>query len=111
MSGITYLASPYTHELASVRQQRFEQAVDAAAMLMREGRVVFCPIAHSHDIGKVLGESTSFEFWMSQDIPILRMCDEVMVLCLDGWENSRGVQREMAIAQAVGIPVTYMDPV
>jgi hypothetical protein len=37
----------------------------------------------------------------------LRRCDEVVVLMLDGWERSEGVQAEIRIAEALGKPVRY----
>ena len=110
MEGITYLASPYSHPDPEVRQDRFERAVVAAGKLMRRGRTVFCPIAHSHDIGIYLGEESSFEFWMRQDLPILRHCAELVVLMLPGWRDSRGVRREIDTAYAIGIPVSNVLP-
>jgi hypothetical protein len=33
----------------------------------------------------------------------------VVVLMLDGWEQSRGVQAEIAIARELGKPVSFID--
>ena len=43
-----YLASPYSHPDPSVREQRFQNACRIAAELMRSGRIVYSPVAHSH---------------------------------------------------------------
>ena len=45
-----YLASPYTHHDPEVRLERYRAVCRAAAGLIRQGRVVFSPIAHSHAI-------------------------------------------------------------
>ena len=45
-----YLASPYSHPDAVVREQRFRDVCLAAARLIRAGQIVFSPIAHSHPI-------------------------------------------------------------
>ena len=45
-----YLASPYTHCDHAVRLERYRAVCRAAAGLIRRGRVVFSPIAHSHAI-------------------------------------------------------------
>ncbi|MCP4786571.1 MAG: DUF1937 family protein [Fuerstiella sp.] len=37
-------------------------------------------------------------------------CDEVVVLTLDGWRNSEGVQAEVRIAAELGKPVRYLEP-
>ncbi len=45
-----YLASPYSHDDPAVRQERFDAACRAAAELVRQGKTVFRPVAHSHAI-------------------------------------------------------------
>ncbi len=47
-----YLASPYSHPDAVVREYRFRAACQAAASVMRSGQHVFSPIAHSHAIAE-----------------------------------------------------------
>ncbi|MCP4786572.1 MAG: DUF1937 family protein [Fuerstiella sp.] len=45
-----YLASPYSHSDANIREKRFRDVCRTAARLMRNGDVVFSPIAHGHPI-------------------------------------------------------------
>lgn len=104
-----YLASPYSHPDAAVRQRRFQAACRAAAELIRRGHVVFSPIAHSHAIAQH-GLPVDWGFWEEQDRRLLAACDELWVLMLDGWEDSRGVQAEVAIARKLGKPVGYLAP-
>ena len=40
----------------------------------------------------------------------LERSDEAVVLVLDGWQESRGVQAEIRIARELGKPVRYLDP-
>lgn len=115
---LTYLASPYSpvavnhpQMQAQVREDRYWAACRAAAKLMREGRVVFCPIAHSHPIDLHFQAPESGDFWQRQDAPYLEAATELVVLRLPGWEASRGIAHEIARAEERGIPVTYMDPV
>lgn len=102
-----YLASPYTHPDSEVRRQRFEAACRAAAELIRMGKTVFSPIAHSHAIC-LYGLPLDWRFWERHDRRYLEMCDEVVVLMLDGWRESAGVQAEIEIAQSLGKPVSYL---
>ncbi len=111
MSGYIYLASPYTHPDADVKEQRYMAAVKAAAKLMSEGRCVFAPIPHSHEIDKTFVTPMPLSFWQMQDMAILRHAEELVVLALPGWEESSGVQWEIDVAMSLGIPVTYMEPV
>jgi hypothetical protein len=102
-----YLASPYSHPDTDVRQQRFEAACRAAAELIRHGKTVFSPIAHSHAICRY-GLPLDWRFWQRHDRRYLEVCDEVVVLLLDGWQESVGVKAEIAIARELGKPVSFI---
>ena len=104
-----YLASPYTHADPLVRQRRFESACRAAAELIRQGRIIFSPIAHSHAIC-AFGVPLDWRFWERHDLKYLAACDEMVVLMLDGWQQSVGVQAEIAAARALGKPVSFLEP-
>jgi nucleoside 2-deoxyribosyltransferase len=102
-----YLASPYTHIDPAVRQRRFESACRAAAALICRGQTVFSPIAHSHVICS-FGVPLDWRFWARHDRRYLEVCDEMVVLMLDGWRESIGVQAEIAIARELGKPVSFL---
>ena len=103
-----YLASPYMHSDPAVRQERFEVACRAAAELIRQGKTVFSPIAHSHAICQ-LGLPLDWAFWERHDMEFLQRCDEIVVLKLDGWKESVGVQAEIGAARRLEKPVTFLD--
>jgi len=108
--GYIYLASPYTHPEKEVRRLRFDIACAAAAHLMRSGRVVFSPIAHSHPIHFHGLDGMDHGFWMRQDGPLLDAADSVVVLMLPGWDTSAGVAWEIDRAIEAGKPVEYLRP-
>lgn len=110
MQKVIYLASPYTHPESAVLEARCRAAQQAAAQLMQEGVAVFSPIAHSHGVADFMPETMRLdgEFWLGQDLPLLARCDELHVLCLPGWEASKGVQAEIAFARERDIPVTFI---
>lgn len=103
-----YLASPYSHPDKVIRERRFHQVCRAAADLIRSGEVVFSPIAHSHVIA-AHGLPSNWQFWERLDWKQLAWCKEVVVLMLDGWRESEGVQREIRIATGLRKPVRYLD--
>lgn len=110
MNTLIYLASPYTQKDHDIRQQRFEDAVRAAAWLMKStGKPVFCPIAHSHYIDIEFGAPENGEFWKAQDAPYLEAASELVVLQINGWDQSAGVNHEFERAQERGIPITFMS--
>jgi nucleoside 2-deoxyribosyltransferase len=104
-----YLASPYSHSDATIREQRFREACLAAAELIRNGEVVFSPIAHSHPIA-AYGLPSDWWFWERHDLQHLTRCDEIVVLTLDGWRESEGVHAEIRISKELGKQVRYLEP-
>lgn len=107
---LIYLASPYSHKDPAVMEHRYEVACQAAGNLMKRGAAVFAPIAHSHHIGQLLGEATNHEFWLRQDMAVLRHCTEMFVLMIPGWQESRGVREEIDFCTAHKIPISYVFP-
>lgn len=104
-----YLACPYSHPDAAVRLSRFQAANIAAARLMRAGEIVFSPISHSHPMVEH-GLPGDWEFWERFDRIMLRACCEMVVLAVDGWEESRGVAAEIRLADEMDIPIRMWDP-
>lgn len=102
-----YLASPYSHPDPIVREARFDAVCKKTAEYLMAGKPCFSPIAHSHPLVKHLPEALcmDFEFWMKEDLAILKDAAELHILMLDGWQSSRGVARETEYADSVGIPV------
>lgn len=111
MSGLIYLASPYSHPDAEMREDRFRRVCVATAALMREGVHVYSPIAASHPLATIAELPTDFAFWQSYDEAMISRCSEVWVLTLPGWSESVGVREEIAIARRHGIPVRYAEEV
>jgi len=106
---VIYLASPYSDVNPEVRQQRFEAACKAAARLMNGGRIVFCPVAHSHGIAELGFATRDWEFWRVQSLAMLRLATELMVLKLPGWDVSVGINAELMHAKTMGMPIRYME--
>ena len=99
-----YLASPYSHPDSTIREQLFA-ACRAAAELMRAGHIVFSPVAQCHPIAQH-GLPTDWSYWERVDRRFLEVCDEVVVLMLDGWRESVGV-REIESAGELGKDERY----
>lgn len=102
---LIYLAIPYT----GTEAYSYEVANKVAGELMKRGYVVFSPISHSHTIAQMCKMPTDWEFWECQDRAFIRRCDEVCVVCLDGWGKSRGVTAEIKFANDIGKRVRYFS--
>lgn len=116
--GYSYLASPYSvknpisqRQATLLRFKRYEKVCRMAAELMKQGEVVFCPIAHSHPIETLgmPGELYGQDFWLKQDFPLLKAAKELIVFKMDGWDQSSGVKAEIEFAKANNIPIRYIE--
>jgi hypothetical protein len=105
-----YLASPYTHADPVIREQRFEAACARAAYLLQVGLHVYSPIAHTHPIAVRHNLPKGFEFWQNFDFDMIERCSTLEVLCIDGWEQSVGVQAELAYAARLDRHITFSTP-
>jgi hypothetical protein len=103
---VIYLASPYSHPDGSVREARFRAACEKAAALLRAGTLVYSPIVHSHPLA-ALGLPGDWAFWAAHNQHMLGLCSALVVLQLPGWEQSRGIDAEVEMAQALRLPVRY----
>jgi hypothetical protein len=103
---VIYIASPYSHPDASVREARYRAACEKAAAMLRDGLRVYSPIVHSHPLA-LLGLPGDWAFWAEQNAAMLERASSVVVLTLDGWEESRGIAAEVEIARALHLPIRY----
>lgn len=117
MKPLVYLASPYSHPSQHVREQRFEKVSKIAAEILLDGYLLpFSPIAHSHPmavhgcppISAVF--ATDWKAWQELDLAFIDRCDAIVVVQLDGWEQSVGVTAEIDYARSKGMPVIYFNP-
>ena len=104
-----YLAGPYSHKDPLIREQRFKMLNKYAAHLMRQGHIVYSPISMSHPIAVDNDLPLEFEFWEKQDTAFIEWCDIVHVLMVNGYKESKGVQREVFIAQTAMKQVYFIE--
>lgn len=107
---LIYVASPYSHESKAVEEVRYLATCDfIVERLSRDPSVTyFSPIVYAHQLIKQnphLG--TTADDWVEYNWNIFHQCDEVALLRLDGWEESKGVTMELEWAYQASIPVKY----
>lgn len=109
-SKVLYLCCPFTHDDPAIMEHRYRTSCIAAAKLMKSGIVVFNPLSHSVPVNEFIeGIDDQHSFWMSIDLPILHRCDEVLIVGLPGWTESRGVKAEMFEALGLSKPITQIE--
>lgn len=109
--GYLYIASPYTHDDPMIRQRRYEKALEFTAWLAQKYRLWgFSPIGHSHHMVINHDLPHTFEFWDDWNRCMIRTSIGIVVLQIKGWEESRGINAEMAYAKEIGKPI-YLSQV
>lgn len=107
---LIYLASPYSHPDRAVRTQRFWNICKVAARLVKQGRHVYSPIAHSYPIALCGELPDDWAYWSELDELMLKASQELWVIMLYGWEDSVGIKAEVAIAERLGLPIRHLNP-
>lgn len=113
MRRVIYLASPYSHKNERIQDARFCAAKEATWLLMKNGLMVYSPIVHGHTVAHLQTNCEplvwTHQQWLDLDLEIVKRFDEVWVLCLPGWEKSKGVQMELDFAKELGKPIVFLD--
>jgi len=106
---LAYLATPYSSNDWAVKENRFDKVNEVAAKLIQRGEIIFSPISMAHPIAKAGELPGNWEFWDKFDRAYLECCYKIYVLKLNGWEESKGVQAEIKIAEELGLEIEYLD--
>ena len=109
MKPLVYLACPYSHPDATVREARFRAVTAVAAYLLSEGHLVFSPITHAHPMAEAGDLPRGWDFWEKFDRAYLEHSHKIIVLPLEGWDTSKGVLAEIQIAEELGLEVEYYE--
>lgn len=106
--GYWYLASPYSaypHGLNLAHRE----ALAALAVFVREGVPVFSPIAHTHFTAMMENlDPLDHALWLPFCKPMADKAEGCLVLCMEGWQGSKGIAAEMEWFRAAGKPVVMV---
>lgn len=106
---LVYVASPYTHPDPAEIERRYLQVTKITADLVVGGMTAISPITYGHTLAAMNQMPGDWDFWMEFCINLLSKCDKLLVVKMQGWEESRGVQAEIAYAKEHGIEVEFME--
>jgi len=104
-----YVASPYSHKNPIVEDHRFTMAEEYVAACFRQRLVAFSPIYYCHPLSRKLKLPGDYKFWKDFNNTMMRRAEQIHVLQLIGWRESRGVQYELNMAQELCIEIIYVE--
>lgn len=115
--SFVYLAIPYTSKNpdpaanAAERAARMKSFWEAAAYLIDAGHHVVSPMTLEPALLAAPDMPYRWEHWKEYSIKMVGISSRVVVLMLDGWQESTGVTGEIAEAHLQGLDVEFLDPV
>ena len=104
-----YLAQPYSSPDPLIKHQRYIEAMKVTSAILISGQTIYSPIVHCHPMASYLIMPTDHNFWLYHDKEILKHCDSMAILFLDGWEQSRGLKEEIEFARENSIDFFEID--
>lgn len=113
MPNLIYLSAPYSTPDPVERRRRVLQCRLMLAEFIADGRLTICPVSMNHEAIELLNQrnlDAGGSYWRSIEAKLAEACDELVVLRLPNWEDSNGVRREIALFEAMGKPVSFVDP-
>lgn len=107
-----YLASPYSSSEPGLAAHRFHMTEYYVAKYMQQNFAIFSPIVHCHALAENYNLPTDAQYWWGYNKAFLEKADELWVLRLLGWEESKGVRVETAWwnANRQLKPLRFKDP-
>lgn len=109
MPRLIYIASPYTHPDPRIVEWRVKAVALFVSRMIRTDQVLselvlplggqenprtfFSPILHSHPMAVMI--PGDYEAWRHVDEAWMDMSDEMWVLQLPGWKDSKGIKAEI----------------
>lgn len=107
--GFWYVASPYSHPLASVREQRAFEANTYTGKLLAAGVHVYSPIWATHRAGVLHELPKDHLFWLAFNKAFIDPAVGILVADISGWKDSKGCVQEIEYAKSQGKPVILVS--
>src|SRR4051812_21185618 len=101
-----YLGSPYT-KYTYGRQAAYTLVCREAGRLTKSNIPVYSPIAHFHGIDLYGDNSLSYEVLLAAQQPFIDIACGLIVLKMNGWEDSFGLDFEIKQFTVSGKPIIY----
>ena len=108
---LVYIMSPYTHDDPEVMEQRFDLVEHYEALLTYKfpDALFYSPISHFHQTALAFGLPRDVVYWRKKNACMIIRCQLGIVLRIEGWMESEGMEWERDLFAEFGIPYTIDD--
>lgn len=112
--NLIYLASPYSVNAENdpvLREIRFIKTCKAFAALqeMYPDHIIYSPIVNFHYIAIYADLPKGHEYYDKYHEYYISKCDFMVILKLDGWDISEGVEKECTLADKYEKHIDYLE--
>ncbi len=110
--GLYFLSVAY-HGTDEAKAYRTEISLKAAAEFLRQGIHVFAPVIYVNQIVEELNLPSTEErrqLVMPYLLDFLKVSKGMILITVEGWQNSWGVRQELIFCQEHKIPVYKINP-
>ena len=109
MSKKIFVAGPFNDKSEDIKNFRIKSISEYCVKLFNKGDSPISALLMGLSFAKFGNLSTDTETWTTFSETLLKGCDEMHVLCVDGWDKSTGVLAEIELANSLNIKVTYVE--
>lgn len=107
--SFAYIATPYTRYCKGL-EEAWKAACCVTAEFIRRGVPVYSPIAHTHPVAIYGGiDPVDHALWMKADQAVMEAASDLYVIQMPGWNESKGVEMEIAEFKRTQKPITYFS--
>ena len=106
-----FISMPYTHPDEEIMRERANIARKYSADIVdKMGLSLVCPVLIGIDyISSGVDIQMTHQEWLDFSLLYMKGCDEVWILCIEGYDLSNGVKAEIQYADELEIPVIFQD--
>lgn len=108
MSKKIFVAGPYNASDKSIMENRMNTIKDYCVKQFLEGNSPISALLMGLVYAQHANLPTDTNTWRTFSETLLKGCDELHVLMLDGWEQSSGVKSEIESATKLNISIKYI---
>lgn len=106
----SYLAAPYSHVDYEIRNLRYKETMKCAIWLFKQRIWAYAPVLHWHEASLTHNLPSTFDFWWPHNQVMLFQSSRLLILALDGWQDSRGIAEETTYAHTLCKPINFIRP-
>lgn len=102
---MVFVCAPYSSNDQFIKESRFKSACIGCGLIMDLGGFPMSPLVHGVPIANEMKLPDDFDYWSKYCLSFINKSDFLVVLNVEGWEDSSGIKAEIELAHKLNKPV------